>query len=165
MAPRGPQSMLGLKEVVDMTTSAEPVAFASLKGERYLSITTFRRDGSPASTPVWFVSDDLDRRLLVATGRTTWKVRRIRGNTHVRVAACTARGKVTGAPIDGIARFVDEAELVRRLQTEKYGWQKRLIENAYAVTRWITRRPVEEAVFIEIVPRTEVVRRSEALAA
>jgi PPOX class probable F420-dependent enzyme len=92
-------------------------------------------------------------------------VGRIRRNSHVRVAACTARGKLTGEPIDGVARFVAEAELVRRLQAEKYGWQKWLIEKAYALTRWITRKPGEEAVFIEIVPRTEVTRRPESLAA
>jgi PPOX class probable F420-dependent enzyme len=148
-----------------MAASAESIGFEDLEGERYLSITTFKQDGSPASTPVWFVSDDLRRRLLVATGATTWKVRRIRHNPHVRVAACTARGRVTGAPIDGIARFVDETDLVRSLQAEKYGWQKALIEKAYALSRWITRKPTEEAVFIEIVPRTELERLPEARAA
>ena len=148
-----------------MATMAEPTGFATLEGERYASITTFRRDGSPASTPVWFVSDDLQRRLLVATGATTWKVRRIRRNPHVRVAACSARGKVSGAPIDGTARFVDDADLVRRLQAEKYGWQKWLAEKASGLSRWITRRPPDEAVFIEIVPRTEVERLPETRAA
>jgi uncharacterized protein len=151
--------------VVDVTTSEEALGFASLEGERYLSITTFRPDGSAASTPVWFVSDDLHRRLLVATGATTWKVRRIRANPHVRVAACTGRGKVTGAPIEGVARFVEEEELVRRLQATKYGWQKALIEKAYALTRWITRKPPEEAVFIEIAPRMELTQLPEARAA
>ena len=147
---------LGVKEVVDMATSTEPLAFPTLEGERYLSITTFRRDGTSATTPVWFVSDDPRRRVLVATGAATWKVGRIRRNPHVRIAPCTARGKPTGVPMDGVARFVDEGELVRTLQAEKYGWQKWLIEKAYGVTRWITRKPAEEAVFIEIVPRREV---------
>ena len=148
-----------------MTTSTEPLAFPSLARERYLSITTFRRDGTPATTPVWFVSDDPRRRVLVATGAATWKVGRIRRNPHVQIAPCTARGKTTGAPMDGVARFVDEGELVRTLQAEKYGWQKWLIEKAYGVTRWITRKPAEEAVFIEIVPRTEVALLPEQRAA
>jgi PPOX class probable F420-dependent enzyme len=108
---------------------------SNLAGERYLSITTFRSDRSPASTPVWFVSDDLRRRLFVATGASTWKVRRIKRNPHVRVAACTARGNVMGEAIDGIARIVEEEALVRRLQAERCGWQKWLIEKAYALTR------------------------------
>ena len=157
--------MLAVKEVVDMTKSTELLAFPSLKGERYLAITTFRQDGSPATTPVWFVSDDPRRRVLVATGASTWKVGRIRRNAHVRVAPCTARGMTTAEPTDGVARFVDEAELVRSLQSEKYGWQKWMIEKAYGVSRWITRRPAEEAVFIEIVPRTEVACLPERQAA
>ena len=148
-----------------MTTSTERLGFSGLEGERYLSITTFRRDGTPASTPVWFVSDDLARHLLVATGATTWKVGRIQRNPHVRVAPCTARGKATGEAIDGVARFVDEGDLVRRLQTEKYGWQKRLIESAYSVSRWVARKPAEEAVFIEVVPRTELALLPEERAA
>jgi uncharacterized protein len=41
-----------------------------LAGQRYISLTTFRRDGSTASTPVWVVSDDGER-LLVWTGENT----------------------------------------------------------------------------------------------
>jgi PPOX class probable F420-dependent enzyme len=127
-------------------------SFADLAAERYLSITTFRRDGSQASTPVWVVSDGRDR-LLVATSAKSWKARRIRLNAHVRVAACNARGRVHGPTLDGRARFVDEEALVRRLQREKYGWQVRLIETAYEATRRARRKPREPAVFIEIVPR------------
>jgi hypothetical protein len=142
-----------LKEVLEMTTSTDSAGFSSLQGEKYLSITTFRRDGSEATTPVWFVSDDLERRLFVATGADTWKVRRIGHNAHVRVAACTARGHVHGVPIDGVARIVDEESLVCRLQREKYGWQKWLIENAYVLWMKAMRRPTGSSVYLEIVPR------------
>jgi len=138
-----------------MSNVKEPTGFSMLTGEPYLSITTFRPDGTAASTPVWFVSDDLRRRLFVATGAETWKVRRIRRNPHVRVAVCTARGKVTGEAIEGVARIVDEGQLVRRLQTEKYGWQKWLIEKAYVLSMKIARKPTGESVFLEIVPLAE----------
>lgn len=131
---------------------------SSLANERYLSITTFRRDGSPASTPVWVVSDD-PRRLLIATGADTWKVRRIKRDPHVRVAACSARGAVHGEAVDGVARLVDEEPLVRRLQHEKYGWQMRLLEGANALVRRIRRRPGETAVFIEVVEEEEAAPR------
>lgn len=143
-------------------TNESPVGFASLEGEQFLSITTFRRDGTEASTPVWFVSDDLGRRLLVATGEDTWKVKRIRRNPHVRVAACTARGKVKGAPIDGVARIADEGPLVRRLQTEKYGWQKWLIENGYRLAVKLARRPAGESVYLEIVPAAAAIEERRA---
>jgi predicted pyridoxine 5'-phosphate oxidase superfamily flavin-nucleotide-binding protein len=43
---------------------------------RYLSVTSFKRDGTGVATPVWFVSDG--RRLLALTDRQSGKVRRIR---------------------------------------------------------------------------------------
>ena len=136
------------------TSTQEPPPLAGIADERYISITTFRRDGSPASTPVWVVSDD-PHRLLVATGAETWKVRRIKRDPHVRVAACSARGKVHGETIDGVARLVDEEPLVRELQRDKYGWQMRLLEKSNALVRRIRRKPSEEAVFIEIVAEPE----------
>ncbi len=135
-----------------MSISIEPSTFAALANEPFISITTFRRDGSPAATPVWVVSDHPGR-LLVATGAGTWKVRRIRRDPHVRVAACMARGKVRGEAFEATARLVNEGPLVRRLQAEKYGWRKWLIEKAYGLTRVLTRKPAEKAVFLEIVPR------------
>ena len=39
---------------------------------RYLSLTSFKRDGIGVATPVWFVIDD--GRLLVKTGRKSFKV-------------------------------------------------------------------------------------------
>lgn len=137
-----------------MSTLTEVPALGALANERYVSITTFRRDGSAASTPVWVVSDD-PRRLLVATGLETWKVRRIRANPHVRVTGCNARGTLHGTTVDGVARLVEEEQLVRRLQLEKYGWQLRLVEFGYELVRRIRRRPREEAVFIEIVAATD----------
>jgi PPOX class probable F420-dependent enzyme len=155
---------LSAKEVFPMSTPDES-GFERLADEPFVSITTFRKDGTEASTPVWFVSDDLRQRIFVATGAETWKVRRIRRNPHVRVAACTARGKVTAEPIDGTARLVDEEALVRRLQAEKYGWQRWLIEKANAVMTWLRRKPTDEAVYLEIVPRAEVAVPSERRAA
>ena len=138
-----------------------PTALADLGRERYVSITTFRRDGTEASTPVWVVSDD-PHRLLVATGADTWKVRRIKRNPHVRVAACSARGKVHGETIDASAHLVDEEQLVRRLQYEKYGFQKRLIEASYRLYLRATHKERAPEAFIEIVPREELVALGRA---
>lgn len=131
-------------------TAQESSKLASLANERYVAITTFRRDGTPASTPVWVVSDD-PHRLLIATGADTWKVRRIRRNPHVRVAACSPGGAVHGDAVDGIAHLVDEESLVRSLQHEKYRWQMRVIESVNALVRCVRRGKDEKAVFIEVV--------------
>jgi PPOX class probable F420-dependent enzyme len=141
-------------ERASFSSDAETASFSSLASERYVSITTFRRDGSPASTPVWVVSDD-PHRLLIATGADTWKVRRIKRDPHVRIAGCSARGKEHGEPVSAVARLVDEGPLVRRLQHEKYGWQMRLLERANALVRKLRRAPAEEAAFIEVVPEEE----------
>jgi PPOX class probable F420-dependent enzyme len=99
---------------------------ADLAGARYISLTTRRRDGSLASTPVWVVSDD-GRRLLVWTHASTWKVKRIRRDPSVLVAKSNYRGRERGPRLEGRARIVDDAA-VNKLIREKYGWQKRLLE-------------------------------------
>lgn len=142
------------------TTTEEPTRLGSLAAERYISITTFRRDGSPVSTPVWVVSDD-PHRLLVATGADTWKVRRIKRDPHVRVAGCSARGKVHGEVVNATARLVDEEPLVRRLQYEKYGFQKRLVEGLNRLVLRVRRSPRPEAAFIEIVAAPARAERGE----
>src|SRR5947209_1121788 len=99
---------------------------AELADARYISLTTRRRDGSSASTPVWVVSDD-SRRLLVWTNASTWKVKRIRRDPRVLVAKSNFRGRERGPRVEGRARIVDDVD-VQALIRNKYGWQKRLLE-------------------------------------
>lgn len=99
---------------------------ASLAGERCISLTTFKRDGSPVSTPVWVTSDD-GRRLLVWSGARTWKVRRVRRDPRVLVAAASFRGVERGARIAGRARVVTDPGIDRLLH-RKYGVLKRLLD-------------------------------------
>jgi uncharacterized protein len=98
----------------------------SLAGRRYISLTTFRRDGSAVSVPVWVVSDD-GRRLLVWTGASTWKVKRIRRDPRVQVAPSSIRGREKGARIDGTACVLDGYD-AKPLVRAKYGWQMWLLE-------------------------------------
>ncbi|MET9606558.1 PPOX class F420-dependent oxidoreductase [Streptomyces sp. NPDC006512] len=92
---------------------------------RYVSLTTFRKDGTPVATPVWAVADGGE--LYVWTRSDSWKVRRIRNDGRVTVVACDVRGRVVeGAPVlEGRARLLDGEGLkrVRRLMTRKYTWQ------------------------------------------
>jgi len=94
-----------------------------LSARRYISLTTFKRDGSAVSTPVWVVSDDGER-LLVWTAASTWKVRRVRRNPNVLVAASNFRGRERG----------------ERLLRRKYGWQKRALDllNRRSENDWAT---------------------------
>ncbi len=92
---------------------------------RYVSLTTFRKDGTPVATPVWAVADGGE--LYVWTRSDSWKVKRIRNDGRVTVTACDVRGRVQeGAPVwEGEARLLDEAGLrrVRKLLSRKYTWQ------------------------------------------
>jgi PPOX class probable F420-dependent enzyme len=99
---------------------------AALAHERYISLTTFKRDGTPVSTPVWVVSDD-GSRLLVWSGERTWKVRRLRRDPHVLVAPATFRGTERGERVAGQARVVPDPGIDALLR-HKYGWQKRLLD-------------------------------------
>ncbi len=87
---------------------------------RYLSITTFRRDGTPAATPVWFA--ERDGRLLAVTDAASGKVKRIRHHPRVRVATCTATGRVRGRPVSATAEMVTgpQADEAERLIKRKY---------------------------------------------
>src|SRR5438067_3557960 len=99
--------------------------FHHLSGQKYLSLATFRKDGTEVRTPVWFAESE--RGVVFMTNPKMAKVKRIRRNPRVRVAPCTARGKVTGDWAEGVARLLegDEARAARGAIKEKY-WLARL---------------------------------------
>ena len=123
---------------------------SDLAQERYVSLTTFKRDGTPVSTPVWVAGDD--GRLLVHSAVDTWKVKRIRRDPHVRVAPCGPGGKVRGATIEGQATILEETSRVEALEARKYGLMYRLVRVLTSITRALRRQPTPESVTIAIVP-------------
>ncbi len=122
-----------------------------LARNRYISLTTFRRDGTPASTPVWVVSDD-GRRLLVWTGAETWKAKRIRRESRVLVAPSDFRGRELGPRHEAHARLLGEEAkpIVVPLLRRKYGWQRYALELQAAIARLARRTPGAGAAYIEI---------------
>ena len=130
---------------------------AMLANERYISLTTYRRDGTAVATPVWVVSDD-GKRLLVWTGSEMWKAKRIRRDPCVLVAPSDARGRAKGDAVPGEARFLDAADgqLVIRLR-QKYGFQKRALDAYNSLVRKLGRRcGPARSVYIEIVDQQQV---------
>jgi len=101
------------------------MAFDNLRGARYLSLATFRKDGSEVRTPVWF--GESEQGVVVMTEPEMGKVKRMRRNPQVRVAPCTIRGAVTGVWRDGRVRFLegDEAEAADHAIRRRY-WLARL---------------------------------------
>jgi PPOX class probable F420-dependent enzyme len=126
----------------------------ALTQEKYLSLTTYRRDGSPASTPVWFVIEE--GRLFVWTSASSWKAKRLRRDPRARIAACDFRGNVHGPAWNATARFLSESdgEHVQRLLLAKYPIARRLLAWFTAVLRKAQRAPRERAAYLEILPTT-----------
>ena len=87
---------------------------------KYLSLTSFKRDGSGVATPVWFVGDN--GHLVVETDADSYKVKRIRRDPHVQIAVCDARGRLRGEAVEAEARVLpdSERERVERLLAQKY---------------------------------------------
>jgi PPOX class probable F420-dependent enzyme len=113
------------------------MTFEDLAQERYISLTTFRRDGTPVSTPVWVAGEE--GQLLVWTAADSWKVKRIKRDRHVRVAPCNARGKPRGDAVDGVATIVADPAHVQELEREKYGWRMTVIAALTRFGRFVKR--------------------------
>jgi PPOX class probable F420-dependent enzyme len=112
-----------------------------LDSERYISLETFRRDGTGVKTPVW--AAPLDGRLVVVTDGTSFKVKRLRANPKFRVAACDVRGHIKGGWHDGIGRVLtDEADRKNAIAAlrKKYGWQIRVLDFFSFLGRRLGRR-------------------------
>ena len=98
---------------------------SAIHDQKYISLTTFRRNGSGVATPVWF-GEDSDK-LYVMTRSDMGKTKRVRNNAQVRVAPCTIRGKATGPEFAAMGRILPPAEHghARQAINRKY-WMPRL---------------------------------------
>jgi PPOX class probable F420-dependent enzyme len=88
---------------------------APIQGQKYISLTTFRKTGTGVATPVWFGEED--GKLYVMTISKMGKVKRIRNNPLVQVAPCTIRGKVTGDQFAATARLLPPEDFARARKT------------------------------------------------
>jgi uncharacterized protein len=98
---------------------------SEIRGQKYISLATFRKNGEKVATPVWFGEDG--NKLYVMTRSDMGKTKRIRNNPQVRVAPCTMRGKITGAEYAALARILppEEHAHARQAINRKY-WMARL---------------------------------------
>jgi PPOX class probable F420-dependent enzyme len=109
-----------------------------IRGQKYVSLISFRKNGTAVPTPVWF--GEIDGKLYVMTGSGTGKYKRIRNNPQVRVAPCTFRGKITGP------EFAASAQI---LPPEDWPWARKTVQQKY----WLTRIPFvwsKSNVYLEI---------------
>jgi uncharacterized protein len=103
---------------------------------RYLSVTSFKRDGTGIATPVWFVSDGT--RLFAFTDLHSAKVRRVRRNPDVLVAPCRVDGKLRSKRVSArveVLTGTPELERVQKLLLERYKISYRLVMLMYRLGR------------------------------
>ncbi len=109
-----------------------------IKGQKYIALATFRKNGTPVRTPVWF--GEKDDKLYVMTRSDSGKYKRIKNNPQVRIAPCTMRGKITGPEFGATARI---------LPPEDWAWARKTVECKY----WLARIPFlwsKQNVYLEI---------------
>jgi PPOX class probable F420-dependent enzyme len=105
--------------------------FSSLRGARQCLLISFRRSGEPVPSPVNF---GLSPQGLVyfRCEPESAKVKRMRRDPHVRVCACSFRGKPLGPVVEGEARVLDETESERAHDIVAANWDllNRIYEGA-----------------------------------
>jgi len=95
--------------------------------QKYINLETYKKDGTPIRTPVWFV---IDKNLIyVITRDSTGKVKRLGNNQNVRIVPCSFKGEPKNEWVKGTAENItgEEADKVIKLRKKKYGMFARLI--------------------------------------
>ncbi|MER5965831.1 PPOX class F420-dependent oxidoreductase [Streptomyces sp. NPDC002057] len=113
-----------------------------LRRGHYVSLTTYRKNGTGVATPVWYAVDD--SALYAWTRTDSWKVKRLRNDPRIEVTACDLRGNIA----EGAERFTGEGRLVegeelrriRRLLLRKYTWRFWLVDVPATIAR-LGKRP------------------------
>ena len=129
-------------QTIDRPVQRPAADLEALYRGRYLSVTSFKRDGTGVTTPVWFVSDG--RRLFALTDLHTAKIRRMRRNPRVLVAPCRVNGKLRGEPLPARAEVLTstaELERVQHLLLARYKVSYRLVMLFYRLGRGLRGRP------------------------
>lgn len=98
------------------------MAFRSNPGrDQFYALATFRRDGTPVSTPIWLAPDG--EHLYGYTPGRTGKVRRLGRDPRVQVAPSDFHGTAQGHWCDGRALVLTgrSVRTARRAMRRKYG--------------------------------------------
>ena len=106
--------------VVGRVGTAASAAWAPFLRQKTVAITTYKRDGTPSTSPVSIAVDG--DHAYVRTWHTSWKAKRLRRNPTVLIAPSTGKGRPTGPALPAKARLLDgdEALRARRLLARKY---------------------------------------------
>ena len=106
-----------------MSSTPLPNDLDVVNANRYVQLTTFRRTGTPVSSPVWIARDGAE--LVVITVDPTGKLKRLAHTSRVELRPCDFRGRVPeGAPTYAGTAVVDRSPegvaAVKRAMARKY---------------------------------------------
>ena len=97
----------------------------SLGDEKYLALTTYKRNGTPVTTPVWAAPVE-DGKIGFWTSSGSGKAKRLAHTAKVTVQPCDARGRVKAgtSPTEATAVLVTGPQLegIRTKIRAKYGF-------------------------------------------
>lgn len=101
----------------------------ALSDEKYIRVTTFKKDGTAVPTPTWVVGLD-DGKVGFYTSSTSGKVKRLRNDPRVIVQPSDSRGraKPDTSPLDGSATVVtgSERDVIYDEVVAKYGFMTKV---------------------------------------
>jgi uncharacterized protein len=99
---------------------------AELAGSRYAMLRSYRRDGTPVDTPIWFV---VAGRTALFRTKIGPKTRRLQTHADVELTACDHRGHCVGQALPGRARVLsgEDAQTGNRALHRRYGWQWNIV--------------------------------------
>jgi PPOX class probable F420-dependent enzyme len=115
------------------------------------NLTTFRKNGTPVSTPV--TCAEHDGIIYFATGADSGKVKRIRHTTHITLAPCTARGRETGDTVEAHARVITEVAETYKAKgalQSKYGLRRQIIYVIMKTIQLVRKQPEIQQVYVAI---------------
>jgi len=129
------------------------MAMNELDRARYISLTTFKRDGSPVSSAVWITG--ADGTYVFTTGSNAWKTKRLLRNPAVEVQVCDMRGRVEPATkrytgTGTVASSPDAVAAAQRALATKYGWQFKAAQLADGLKNRFGRENGQERVAIQL---------------
>lgn len=121
-----------------------------LAAARFVSLTTYRRNGEPVPTPVWIAADD--HGLLVLTPVGSGKVKRLRRDPRVQLVPCGRFGKVRpGAPVaSGRAEVVEDPAAAAQAIAAKYPVEHRVVLGIERLVQRLRRRDHVERLTLRI---------------
>lgn len=121
--------------------------FSSFRGRRQLLLVSFKRSGDAVPSPVNFGLSEAGL-LYFRCDPDSAKVKRMSRDPHVRVCACSFRGKPLGPLVEGTARILEDAETQRAHDIVAANWD--LFNRMYESTVDRMDYPIT---YVEIRPR------------